>query len=726
MGMKKSLLLIAATALIAGQCTSPAGIPEKPAPAPVVPVVDRYWGIEITDPYRYMEDLEDTVVKNWMIANADYARAVLDGITGRKGLIDKMKEFDERRSELVTDLTILDNDRYFYLKTTPGDETGKLFTRDGFGGKERMLFDPQTYGEDSLDYVIGSISAAFKGDKVAFTVEPDGSENTTTLILDLETGTYYPEKLSLSAGGVSWLADGEHFLYTKVNSEDVHDPMRFINTRCYLHEVGTGQEEDWVFFSGEKYPELGIRPQEFPFAFYDQYADHIFIGFFNVEAYMTLFVAEGAEVFSERVNWSPICSREDQIQDIYPKENELFVYTAKGAPNFRVLKTGIWKPDYENAEVFIPEPEEGVLEDFVFTDDASYFTVKSNGTQSRLYKRDESGISEVELPVSAGSVYVTTKGHRFPDVWVSLTGWTLDGRRYRYHAADGSFTEEQLSRKAEYPEYRDLVVEELMVPSHDGVQVPLSLIYRKGVPKDGSVPLMIYGYGSYGITDDPYFSANRLLWCYHGGIWAVAHVRGGGALGEAWRLAGQKSAKPNTWKDLIAVTEYLHGESYSSPEHTAILGGSAGGILVGRAMTDRPDLFRAVLAIVGGMNMVRMEESPNGPTNIPEFGTVKDSVEFLALLEMDSYHHLKEGVHYPATLVTAGMNDPRVIAWQPAKFAARLQAVNASGNPILFWVDYKSGHGIGNTKSKSWEDWADYLSFAFWQTGHPGFTRLRI
>jgi prolyl oligopeptidase len=257
-----------------------------------------------------MEDQEDTIVKNWMIANSDYARAVLDGITGRQGLIDKMKEFDERRSDQVTDLTILDNDRYFYLKTTPEDEAGKLFTRDGFGGEERMLFDPQLYGEDSVDYVIGIISPSLEGDKVAFTVEPDGSENTTTLILKVGSGEYYPEKLRLSVGGVSWLADGEHFLYTKINSEDVHDPMRYINNRAFMHRVGTSQDGDRLFFSGEKYPQMGIKPMETPFAFYDHYADHIFLGFLSVERYLTLFVAEGKDAFSDRVNCLSIQRRE--------------------------------------------------------------------------------------------------------------------------------------------------------------------------------------------------------------------------------------------------------------------------------------------------------------------------------------------------------------------------------------------------------------------------------
>ena len=182
-----------------------------------------------------------------------------------------------------------------------------------------------------------------------------------------------------------------------------------------------------------------------------------------------------------------------------------------------------------------------------------------------------------------------------------------------------------------------------------------------------------------------------------------------------------KTTKPNTWKDLIACTEYLISEEYTSPKKVAIYSASAGGILVGRAMTERPDLYAAVIPGVGCMNTLRGENSPNGPVNIPEFGTSQDSVECMALIEMDSYLHLQDGVEYPATLVTAGMNDPRVIAWQPAKFAARLQAANASGKPILFWADYDAGHGMGNTKSKQFESLADVMSFALWQTGHPGF-----
>ena len=278
-----------------------------------------------------------------------------------------------------------------------------------------------------------------------------------------------------------------------------------------------------------------------------------------------------------------------------------------------------------------------------------------------------------------------------------------------------------MSSVAEYPEYDGLVVEELMVPSHDGVKVPLSLIYKKDLKKDGRNTVIMSGYGAYGSSLTPYFSPINLLPVYEGGIYAVPHVRGGGELGDQWYKAGFKTTKPNTWKDLIACAEYLVKEKYTSQQKIAINAASAGGILVGRAMTDRPDLCAAAIPEVGCLNAIRMEESPNGPVNTPEFGTAKDSIECMALLEMDAYYHLKNGEKYPASLVTAGMNDPRVIAWQPAKFAARLQASNSSEKPILFLADYDAGHGIGNTKTKSFQSLADVYSFALWQTGHPKF-----
>lgn len=279
-----------------------------------------------------------------------------------------------------------------------------------------------------------------------------------------------------------------------------------------------------------------------------------------------------------------------------------------------------------------------------------------------------------------------------------------------------------MTKPIEYPEFKDIVSKEIMVPSHDGVMVPVSIIYNKNTKLNGDNPMLMMGYGAYGISMEPRFSSSFTLpYCTYGGIYVIAHVRGGGELGEAWHKAGFKTTKPNTWKDLIAVTEYLIKEKYSSPKRIAIWSASAGGILIGRAITERPDLFAAAIPEVGSFNTIRSELSPNGPGNIPEFGTVKDKTEFKALLEMDSFHHIKKGTAYPATLITAGMNDPRVIAWEPAKFAASLQNANTSSNPILFLTDFESGHGMGDSATKSIEKNSDLISFAYTYTGHPKF-----
>jgi prolyl oligopeptidase len=247
------------------------------------------------------------------------------------------------------------------------------------------------------------------------------------------------------------------------------------------------------------------------------------------------------------------------------------------------------------------------------------------------------------------------------------------------------------------------------------------VIYRKGLKKNGQTPAFIYGYGAYGQSVTPFFNPGMLLWTDRGGVLAFAHVRGGGELGDKWHTDGMKTTKPNSWKDLISCAEYLKAEGYTGPGRIAINGASAGGILVGKAMTDRPDLFAAVIAQVGAMNPLRGEVTPNGPVNVPEFGTVKNREECLALIEMDPYLSIKKGVAYPAALITTGLNDPRVSAWQPGKFAIRLQQATVSGKPVLFFADDKAGHGMGNSKTKEFEALADVLSFGLWQTGHPEF-----
>ncbi len=727
--MKSLLSLLCLSMLLFVQCSSEKK-PEKPPLAKAEPVEDVYFGVKIKDPYRYMENLKDTTVQKWMKAQSEYARLVLNSIPGRQTLIDKMQEFDKRKSSKVSSLRITDNDVYFYLKTTPADETGKLYTRNGFEGKEELLYDPASFSKDTtLKYVISDISPSRDGSLIAFEVAPNGSESSVMLIMNVKDKKLYPERIDRCWGaGISWLADNKFLLFNRLQSSDVHNMDREKNSKVYLHKLGSDPSGDKEFFSRAKNPELGIRPEDIPVVKYDNDSRYLYAFAYTVDRRLNVFYAPASEANSPKIGWKHLFSPGDEVYDFSATDKDLYIYTPKNAPNFKILKTSLKNPDIEHAAEVVPEDPDAAITSFGLTKEALYYTVTKNGVTAKLLRLPygSSKAEELQLPFAAGTIDLSTKGFKFSDVWATIAGWTSDYKRFRYLPDKKEFKLETLSSIAEYPEYADLTVEEVMVSSYDGVKVPLSLIYKKGLKKNGNNPVFIYGYGAYGYSMDPFFSPNMLLWTAGNGIFAVAHVRGGGELGNKWYKAGYKTTKPNTWKDLISCAEYLINGKYTNPQKIAINSGSAGGILIGRAMTERPDLFAAAIPQVGCLNTVRAEYSPNGPVNVPEFGTVKDSVECMALIEMDSYLHLKKGVKYPATLVTAGMNDPRVIAWQPAKFAALLEEDNASDKPVLFWTDYEAGHGIGNTKTKQFESLADVYSFALWQTGNPDFKPAKI
>ena len=729
--MKTAVLSLSFTLFFFSTASTQAASEDTPSPAkkhleaPVNTVEETLYGKKVRDPYRYMENLNDPFVRQWFMLQAEHARSVIDRIPGREALIEKMRDFDSRKSSKVYNLVITDNNWYFYLKRTPSDETGKLYFRKGYKGDESLLFDPLDLSKNGRQkFVVSNISPNDDGSKIAVSVAADGSEDDIVRIMNVKTGKFYPEKIDRCRfASPSWLPDGSAFLYNRLRKSEKHAVDIQKNSKVYLHKVGTDPSADREIFSGATNPEMNIRPEDIPFVHYDKDSRHLYAFVQNVDRRLTVYYAPVLQLEKEKISWKPLLKSEDNVHNFAVTEKELYLYTPEKAPNFKLLKTSLSEPDIRNAETVIPENSEAVLTAFNLTSRGIYYTVSKNGVEVELFRQglDSKKAKKLKLPFTAGTAHLSSKGFRFPEAWVVISGWSSDYKRYRYDDTSKSFVYETLSSPAEYPEYDDLVVKEVMVRSHDGVKVPLSLIYKKGLKKDGSNPLLFYGYGAYGKSLRPFFSPSFLLWAYNGGILAIAHVRGGGELGDAWHKAGMKTTKPNTWKDLISSAEHVIEKKYTSPSRIAINSASAGGILVGKAMTERPDLFAAVIPQVGAMNPLRGEETPNGPVNAPEFGTVKDSLECLALIEMDPYLSIRDNVSYPAALVTAGINDPRVIAWQPAKFAARLQAASISAKPVLFYTDFQSGHGIGDTKTKRFETLADVLSFAFWQTGHKEF-----
>lgn len=715
----------------------PVNLFAQPPKAPSQPVTETYFGKQVTDPYRNLENLKDSGVQQWMKAQTDYTHAVLNSLPGRQQLLDMMEDFDKRVSAKISNLVITGNDVYFYLKITPGDEAAKLYTRNGFTGKETLLYDPADYSVDTMKkYVIVYTYPTDDGSLIGIEIAPNGSENSEMILMDVKKRKLYTEKIDRWLGEISWLPGDSSFLYDRYRSDDMYGKDRRKNLKVYLHKLGTDPSTDKEFFSVASYPELEMKPEEIPVARYDKGSHTIFLLALSADRRLKIFYAPGDELNNAHVSWKRLFKPEDETHDFTIAGQDLYFYSVKNAPHFKILKTSLAHPDLEHASVVVPENSEETIASFRLTSQGLYYTtVKKNGVEAMLYylPKGTKNAVRLNLPFAAGSISLSTKeesgwqrgGFKYPEIWATIGGWISDTKRYRYLPGKNVFEPEMLYAPAEFPELAALTVEEVVVAAHDGVKIPLSLIYKKGLKKDGSNPVGLIGYGAYGISLRPYFDPLFLSATTKGLILAFAHVRGGGELGEQWHKAGYKTTKPNTWKDVISCAEFLINQKYTSPEKLVLNGGSAGGILVGRAITERPDLFAAVIPEVGLMNPVRFEEAPNGPANVREFGTVKDSVECMALIEMDSYLHLKKGEKYPAALVTAGMNDPRVIVWQPAKFAARLQEVNASNKPMLFRVDYASGHGIGDVKSVRFERFADLFSFALWQTGHPDFQLKR-
>jgi prolyl oligopeptidase len=368
-----------------------------------------------------------------------------------------------------------------------------------------------------------------------------------------------------------------------------------------------------------------------------------------------------------------------------------------------------------------------VITNIAGASDALYIEAR-DGNVKRLFKRayaPNAAVTEVKLPLAgnfnlAGDEGGSAADPRLPGVVIDLQGWTRAAQIYHV-LADGTVNNTGLQPRGPYDAPDDIVADEVLVKSHDGAMVPMSVIHRKGVRLNGDNPTLLYGYASYGITEEPYFSISRLAWLDAGGVLAIANPRGSSVYGEAWYRAGFQATKPNTWKDFIACAEWLIAQRYTSPKRLGIWGGSAGGILVGRAMTERPDLFAVVVPQVGVLDMVRAEVTPNGVPNIPEFGTRTTEAGFRALLAMSTYHQIRDGVAYPSVLITHGVNDPRVEVWQSSKTAARLMAASSSGRPVWLRLDYDAGHGIGSTKKQVLEERADVFAFTLWQMGVPGY-----
>ncbi|TRZ43486.1 prolyl oligopeptidase family serine peptidase [Robertkochia solimangrovi] len=694
----------------------------KPAPAPSEPVNDEYFGTEVTDDYRYMENLDDPKVLNWIKENTTYSNAVLAEVPNRDLLMKEIQEAVEAGFEMTGNLRRTRKGSFFYTKLAFDGKVSKVYYRDTYKGKERLLYNPETFKPESgLFYAVYGMVPSHDAEKLAVALAPNGTEICEVLIMDLD-GNIVDDFVKNSTSRISWLPDGEHFTYVRWNSNNVKDTDLKKNVKTFLHKLGTPQDEDIEYFSSVTNPELGMKPLEIPNSYYDRDLKGVIGNIGSVDNARRSYLKVGDDPYKPSA-WKTLTTAEDKVDNYFITADHIYYKSFENAPNFKIVRSSVYDPAYKSGELLIPEDDSAVIQEIAVNADGLYYTTLKDGIEGKLWflPNGESDVQEIDLPEAAGFIGVTTNDPESHDLLVEYTGWLTPLSKILYDRSTGKFQEMSMAERKKVKGIKDLRVKEVMVSSHDGVEVPLSLIYHKDLKLDGNNSAIMYGYGAYGYSIPSGFEPIGAVLANKGVVYALAHVRGGGEKGDAWHRAGQKLNKPNTWKDAIACAEYLVAEGYTKPEKLAITGGSAGGIFVGRSITERPDLFAAAVPEVGVMNPVRMEATPNGPVNTPEFGTVTDEDEFRGLVEMDSYLHLKKGVAYPATYVTAGFNDNRVIAWQPAKFAAKLQNCSSSDKPVLLFTDFEGGHGGRVTLSKTLDNLSKEFVFMLWQTGHPEF-----
>ena len=704
-------------------------MPASGMPAtPKRPVVDTYFGKAVTDNYRWLEDMTSPETKDWFKAQADYSNAMLSTIPGRDALIKTFEQYDALKSATIG-AVLSRGGQYFFRKTLPGEKVGKIYYRASKTAPEQLLFDPVAY-DPAKTYSVTGFTPSEDGKQVALGLDEGGVEISTVRIMNVATKTFLPESITGVAGGfVSWTPDNTGFLYTPQNSLDPKDIKGNLDTHARYHRLGTDPTGDTDLLSRAKYPDLGIRPDQYPIVFYDEQHTNLFGILNSVDSRLNVYMAPVSDLQKLTIGWKRFASPEDSVYNFSVAGGKLFLYSVRGASNGQVLVTDARNPDVKTATVLLPQSKRNITGISVSHD--YLFVTLNDGINDQIRQYDVRSGQWADVPLPAtGAVRAIPLDPAGNECLLSTTTWKQPITLYDYNPASRKSIVSPFNVSATYPGVNDLVVEEVEVPSHDGgpafrrsgdlVMVPLSLIYKKGLKRDGNAVCFMDGYGAYGISAIPRFSSLLLGMLNKGVVVARAHTRGGSEKGQAWYKAGYKTTKPNTWKDFIACGEYLVKNKYTSPAHLIGMGTSAGGILIGRAITERPDLFAAAISNVSCSNALRMENSPNGPGNIPEFGTVKDSTECMALYEMDALHHVKEGAKYPAVICVGGWNDPRVIAWEPGKFAAALQNASLSGKPVLMQVNYDNGH-FTEDKSVTFRNFANMFAFALWQAGHPDF-----
>lgn len=678
---------------------------ERPAYPPTKQdnVTETLHGVQVADPYRWLENAEEATVQTWTQAQNAFTRKALDAFPDvRQALTARLEQLHAAN---IGSTPAIAGERYFFTKREGLENQPKVFVREGGpDAKPRLVLDPNTFSADgtvALDWWFPSPD----GSLIAFGRSAGGSEKSTLYLRDVKTASDVALEIPHTrAGAVAWDADGQGFLYTRYATPgEVAKGDENYFRHVYYHKFGTEWKSDPKLYGD------GRPKQEWPNvnnSSDDQYQFlYASLDWSKNDLYLR---KQGEKDFRLIVKDADGRTSGDTFKD------KLFLLTSVGAPRYRICVTSTAQPGQEHWKELIPQ-QAAVIQSMAIIDGKLVLHLLDNAySRVVIYDSDGKQLDELKLP-TLGSVGGLSGHHERPDLFYSFQSFAYPPTVFRYNLQTKETT---VYDKMELPvDLSQFETKQVMVKSKDGTSVPMFVTHRKGLTLDGNNPTMLYGYGGFNISMTPSFAKNTLPFLERGGVYAVGCIRGGGEFGKEWHTAARLEQKQNCFDDFIACAERLVSDKYTTPARLAARGGSNGGLLMGAMMTQRPDLFRAIECAVPLLDMVRYTRFSIAQLWMPEYGNPEKSSDFAWIYAYSPYHRVKAGTKYPAIFFTTADSDSRVDPMHARKMAALMQSATASDHPILLWVEGKAGHGAGKPLRKTIDQAVDSLTFFMWQLG---------